>query len=463
MNSSNLSANKEADMARSSKNASTFEQLTRYPLRVLTAFGGSELAEKFGLRAPAERVLYEGARASMRAANAGAAVARRVTSSKATKGHRLEPAKPKGLFDLTLTEEQTMVRDTMRRFAEEVLRPAARVAEDTRVPSEEVLAQSHELGLATLAVPEALGGVATELSATTFTIIAEELSRGDMGLALAVLSPIAVVNALVTWGTAEQQAQYLPSFLGDRFFPAALALLEPEPRFDPSRPRAGAVRDHRGGFRLYGEKSLVALAETAELFLVVAEVRGLGPRIFVVPRGAEGLTVTADPAMGLRGAGLGRIRLDNVHVPENAVLGGEGLDGFDVGVLVDRARIAWGAMAVGTAQAVLDYVIPYCNSRQAFGEPITNRQAVAFLIADVAIELEGMRLLVQRAASLSDAGEDVAKEASLARIQCSSKGMKIGSDGVQLLGGHGFVREHPVERWYRDLRAIGVVEGALLA
>jgi alkylation response protein AidB-like acyl-CoA dehydrogenase len=99
----------------------------------------------------------------------------------------------------------------------------------------------------------------------------------------------------------------------------------------------------------------------------------------------------------------------------------------------------------------------------AFGEPISNRQAVAFLVADIAIELEGMRLLVHRAASRADRGVNVERDASLARLQCASKGMRIGSDGVQLLGGHGFVKEHPVERWYRDLRAIGVVEGALLA
>jgi alkylation response protein AidB-like acyl-CoA dehydrogenase len=120
-------------------------------------------------------------------------------------------------------------------------------------------------------------------------------------------------------------------------------------------------------------------------------------------------------------------------------------------------------MAVGTAQAVLDYVIPYCNERKAFGEPISNRQGVAFPIADIAIELEGMRLLVLRAASRIDRGSPAGRAAALARLQCASKGMEIGSDGVQLLGGHGYIKEHPVERWYRDLRAIGVLEGALLA
>lgn len=129
---------------------------------------------------------------------------------------------------------------------------------------------------------------------------------------------------------------------------------------------------------------------------------------------------------------------------------------------VQRARIAWCALAVGTARATLDYVIPYVNERQAFGEPISNRQAVAFGVADIGIELEGMRLLTYRAAARADRGAEFAHEAALARRLCAEQGAKIGSEGVQLLGGHGFVKEHPVERWYRDLRAVGLMEGALL-
>jgi alkylation response protein AidB-like acyl-CoA dehydrogenase len=119
-------------------------------------------------------------------------------------------------------------------------------------------------------------------------------------------------------------------------------------------------------------------------------------------------------------------------------------------------------MAVGTGQAVLDYVIPYVNERVAFGEPISHRQSVAFMVANIGIELEGMRLVTWRAASRADQGRPFAREAALARKLCAERGMIIGNDGVQLLGGHGFVKEHPVERWYRHLRAVGVMEGALL-
>jgi alkylation response protein AidB-like acyl-CoA dehydrogenase len=434
-----------------------FERITSAPLRAITRLSGSDLVERLGLRRPAERAIYEGLRAGTKAVKLA-------NETFAGPPKRLGASKGTGLFDPRPSEEQELVRDSMRRFAEEVLRPAARPADDAAGASDEVLAAIQALGLAALSVPESLGGAAAERSTVTGALVAEELARGDMGLAVAALAPIAVVNAIVEWGTAAQQARLLPAFLGDKFFAASLALLEPKPMFDPMSPRAGAVRSREGGWELYGEKALVPLASRAEFFLVVADVRGTGARLFVVERGATGLTVTPDPAMGVRGAGLGRLRMQGVRVGDEALIGGPAPEEpFDLGALVDRARIAWGAMAVGTSQAVLDYVVPYVNSRIAFGEPVSNRQAVAFLAADMALEIEGMRLLVHRAAALADRGKGMAQAATLARVLCASKGSKIGSDGVQLLGGHGFVKEHPVERWYRDLRAIGVFEGALVA
>jgi alkylation response protein AidB-like acyl-CoA dehydrogenase len=434
-----------------------FERITGAPLRVITRLSGSELVEKLGLRKPAERAIYEGLRAGTMAVRAAG---KQLAGGESPK--RLGASKSPGLFDPRPSEEQELVRDSMRRFGEEVLRPAARPADDAASPSDEVLDAVQALGLAALVVPESLGGAATERSTVTGALVAEELARGDMGLAVAALAPIGTVNAIVEWGTAEQQARLLPPFLGDKFYAASIALLEPKPRFDPMSPKAGAVRSKEGGWELYGDKALVPLAERATFFLVAADVRGTGTRLFVVDRGAPGLTITPDPAMGVRGAGLGRLHMKGVRVGDDALLGGAvPEEPFDMGMLVDRARIAWSAMAVGTSQSVLDYVVPYVNSRVAFGEPISNRQAVAFLAADIALEVEGMRLLVHRAAARADQGKEIGSAATLARMLCASKGAKIGSDGVQLLGGHGFVKEHPVERWYRDLRAIGVFEGAL--
>jgi hypothetical protein len=280
-----------------------------------------------------------------------------------------------------------------------------------------------------------------------------------MGIAYAALAPGAVATAIGLWGTADQETTYLPPFTGEDVPPAALALLEPRPLFDPLKLETKAKRDGEDWI-LDGAKSLIARATDCELFLVAAEAEGIGPALFIVESGTKGLAIEDEPAMGLRPAATGRLLLEGARVPRAALLGeGRREDYVDC---VNRARIAWASLSVGTAQAVLDYVIPYVNDRQAFGESISNRQGVAFAVAEIGIESNGMRLATYRAASRADHGEEFGREAAIVRRLCAQKGMKIGSDGVQLLGGHGFVKEHPVERWYRDLRSAGVMEGALL-
>jgi hypothetical protein len=430
------------------------------PLRLLTRFSSSELASRLGLKEPVERIVGRGIKDGLQAGARAASVFRGLTKP-LTKPARLASPPPPDRFDLTPSDEQKLVIDTMRRFADEVIRPAAEAADDAASPPSELIAHAHELGLAMLAIPEALGGAADARSPVTSALIAEELARGDAGLAVACLAPLAVVNALVDAGTAGQQSRYLPAFAADEPIGAALALFEPQPLFDPRRPTAGAVAAD-GGWRLHGTKSMVPLGASAELFVVAAQVLGLGPRLFLVEAGAPGLTVAPEPAMGLRAAGLCRLVLDGVEVGADAMLGGPGRDAFDLGEIVDRSRIAWGAIAVGASQAMLDYVIAYCNDRIAFGEPITHRQSVAFLIADMAIELEGMRLMVRRAAARAEQGLSITREATLVKTHCSGKAMAIGSNGIQLLGGAGFIKDHPVERWYRHLRGTGIIEGALL-
>jgi alkylation response protein AidB-like acyl-CoA dehydrogenase len=180
----------------------------------------------------------------------------------------------------------------------------------------------------------------------------------------------------------------------------------------------------------------------------------------VIEKGQAGLSCEREAFMGLRPLELCKLKLDGTKVAAANRLGAPDKP-FDLRRFVDLSRIGSGALALGVGQAVLDYVKQYCNDRVAFGEPITNRQAVAFMIADIAIELDGMRLLVYRAAARAERGMDFHREAYLAAVQCAEKGMKIGTDGVQLLGGHGFIREHMVELWYRNLRALGILEGCV--
>jgi alkylation response protein AidB-like acyl-CoA dehydrogenase len=351
-----------------------------------------------------------------------------------------------------------MLVDVVTEYADEVLRPAATEADEACEAPEAVLKASLEIGLPILGVPEALGGISEERSAMAGVLVAEALAKGDMGLAVATLSAGSVATAIGLWGTDAQQQTYLPAFTGDDVPAAAIALTEPAVLFDVLSPSTTARREG-DEYVLDGAKSLVARGDKAELFVVGAQLEGQ-PVLFLVESGTEGLAVEGDPSMGVRAASLTKLSLTGVRVPADAVLGET--DGSTYREAVRLSRLAWCALAVGTAQAVLDYVTPYVKEREAFGEPIAHRQSVAFMVANIAIELQAMRLLTYKAASRAAAGKDFSREVALARKACADKGMQIGLDGVQLLGGHGYVKEHPVERWYRDLRAIGIMEGTVL-
>jgi alkylation response protein AidB-like acyl-CoA dehydrogenase len=433
------------------------ERSMGFGLRALNKLAGSDLLDRIRIRKGLEKALFQGTKNGFRTAT----VAGRTFKSAQQLGKpaRQKKSKSKGLFDVTPDDEQQMFQEAGKAFAEEKIRPAALAADDACATPAELLEATAELGVNMLGVPEELGGVMHEQSAVTSVLIGEALAHGDMGIAYAALAPGAVATAIGLWGSADQESTYLPAFTGENVPPAALAILEPRPLFDPLALETKARKDGEE-WVLDGAKSLVARATECELFVIAAEAEGIGPTLFVVESGAKGLSVEAEPAMGLRPAATGRLLIEGVRLPASALLG-EGRP-EDYAECVNRARIAWCGLATGTAQAVLDYVIPYVNDRQAFGEPISNRQGVAFTVSDIGIESGGMRLATYRAASRADRGEQFAREAAIARKLCSAKGMQIGSDGVQLLGGHGFVKEHPVERWYRDLRAAGVMEGALL-
>jgi len=421
----------------------------------LNKLASSAALDRFGLRKPAERAVYEATKSGFKAiGTAGRTFERRGKRGGTPK--RAAAAASSGVFDLTPTEDEQMLVDVVTEFATEMVRPAAADANEACTAPVDVLKAGLEIGLPILGVPEELGGISTERSAMAGTLVAEALATGDMGLAVAALAPGAVATAISLWGTDEQQQTYLPAFTGDDVPAAALALSESRPLYDPLEPQTTAKRSG-DGYVLNGKKSMVVRAIEDELFIVGAELDGK-PQLFIVESSAAGVTIDADPSMGLRAANLGSLRLEDVRVEAIALLG----DDTSYVECVRLSRLAWCALSLGTAQAVLDYVIPYVNERIAFGEPISHRQSVAFMVADIAIELEGMKLVTYRAASRATQGRSFDREVALARRICAEKGMKIGNDGVQLLGGHGFVKEHPVERWYRDLRAIGLMEGGVL-
>ena len=433
------------------------ERGVAYGLRALNWLAASDLLDRLGLREPTERFLHGASRSTARtAARAG----RTFAAAQKLSGPARQPKSPRtDLFDLEPTDEQQMLRDSVREFALAKLRPIAEQADAGCATPGDLLAQANELGLSMVGVPEELGGAVQQRSAVTSVLMSEALAQGDMGIAVACLAPAGVSTAISLWGDADQQSTYLPEFVGENVPAAALAMLEPRALFDPFALQTRARRSG-GGFLLSGAKSLVPRAADGEVFIVAAELEGAGPALFIVESKADGISVEPEPAMGVRAAGTGRLIFEDTSLPTSALLGAG--DPAVYAECVQLARLAWCAVAVGTARSVLDYVIPYVNERRAFGEPISHRQAVAFTVANIATELDGMRLATYRAASRVDQNLPFARDVTLARRLCAERGMAIGSDGVQLLGGHGFVKEHPVERWYRDLRALGLMEGGLL-
>ena len=431
-------------------------------LALLTPLLGQEFLDRRGLRDPLNRGLRNGVQTVYSAIGGSARQFNRVQRL----GKPATRLKPSGAdyFDLTPDDEQKMIVETIGEFAEEILRPAAHDADAAATPPPELIAKAAELGITAVNIPEDFDGIAAHRTTVTNALVAEALAYGDMGLALPILAPGGVASALTHWGSASQQATYLPEFAGQNVPQACVAIAEPHALFDPTALKTVATRTP-GGYRLTGVKSLVPAAADAELFVIAAQLNGRAT-LFVVEAGSEGLSVKADPSMGIRGAALGQIELDDVAVPLHNRLGedetSEADHAHNYSEAIALARLGWAALAVGTSHAVLDYVIPYVKEREAFGEPIARRQSVAFMCANIAIELDGLRLITWRGAARAEQGLSFAREAALAKKFGTDKAMQIGLDGVQLLGGHGFTKEHPVERWYRDLRALGVAEGVVV-
>lgn len=430
-------------------------------MALLTPLMGQEFLDKYNLRDPLNRGIKYGVKHGFSAAGAATRQFKRVQGI-GKPATRLAGERPEGsdYFDLTPDDDQQMIVQTVEEFAGEILRPAAHDADDAATYPPDLFAKAAELGITAISIPEDFDGIAERRSTVTNALVAEALAYGDMGLALPILAPGGVASALTHWGSADQQATYLKEFAGDNVPQACLAIAEPHPLFDPTALKTTAVRTP-SGYRLDGVKSLVPAAADAELFVIAAQLNGK-PALFIVEPPSAGLTVTADPSMGIRAAALGRVELDKVTVPLSARLGEDDATDADYSEAIALARLGWAALAVGTSHAVLDYVVPYVKEREAFGEPIARRQSVAFMCANIAIELDGLRLITWRGAARAEQGLSFAREAALAKKLGTDKGMHIGLDGVQLLGGHGFTKEHPVERWYRDLRAIGVAEGVVV-
>lgn len=361
------------------------------------------------------------------------------------------------MYSFDPTEEQQMLIDAVKKYAANDLRPAAHEAEESRDLPKKLVSKGWELGLLQASISEAYGGFG-ERSAVTGVLALEEMAFGDLAGTLAVLTPGLFATPILLAGSEEQKNEYLPRVIAGDWAPYTAALIEYAFDFDPYALKTSATL--KGDeYLLNGEKAFVPFAQEAESMLVYANVDGQS-QAFIVGREAVGLSISAEreKLMSLNALPLYRVKLDNVKVPVANRLGGAA--GHDFDLLLASMRVANAATAVGVAHAAFEYSKNYAKEREAFGMKIAQKQAIAFMLAEMRTEIEAIRLLTWEAAWKLDQGrEDAANEAYLAATGAADMAMMVTDRAVQILGGHGYIREHPVEMWMRNGRGFATFTG----
>ena len=362
------------------------------------------------------------------------------------------------------SEEQAMVKETIAGFAVDQIEPLMRDCDESGEISQDLVKTGWELEIISSSVPEEYGGFGEAPSALTGAIAYEELAHGDLSTAMHILSPTVMAYSVLLEGTDVQKQSLLPVFCGDEFKPAAAALVEPRYNFCPSLLQTTATRDGEE-YILKGRKCLVPLAADSDNLLVFATTDPgagfAGVEAFVVPRGADNVVVgEREKNMGLKALATYEVALNDARVPLSAKLGdGRGVDYLD---LLSRSRLALAALAVGMMRRAAEHSRDYAKERIAFGEPIGSRQAIAFMIAEMFMETDATRMLLWEAAWKCDRGEEFAKEAALAKNYAAEKCMKVCDGAVQVMGGHGYVRDNLPELWFRNARAFSTLEGMVM-
>ena len=361
------------------------------------------------------------------------------------------------MYSFEPTEEQQMLIEAVGKYASNDLRIAAREAEEGGELPKKLVSKGWELGFLQASIPETYGGFG-ERSAVTGALAMEEMAFGDLAGTLAVLTPSLYAVPILLAGSEEQKQEYLPKVIEGDWRPYTAALIEYTFDFDPTslKTRATANGDQ---FILNGEKAFVPFAKDSEAMLVYADLDGR-TQGFIIPKGTEGLTISdeREKLMSLNALPLYRVKLDSVKVPASNRLGGA--SGHDFEPILASMRVATAAAAVGVANAAFEYSKNYATEREAFGVKIAQKQAIAFMLAEMRTEIEASRLLTWEAAWKLDQGkEDAFTEAYLAATGAADMAMMITDRAVQILGGHGYIREHPVEMWMRNGRGFATFTG----
>jgi butyryl-CoA dehydrogenase len=364
-------------------------------------------------------------------------------------------------MDFELTDEQQLIRDAVREFAEAEVTPiAAELDRDHRFPYE-LLPKLAEMNLMGMPYPEKEGGAGADY--VSYVIAIEEISRACASTGIIMSAH----TSLATWpvykfGTEAQKDQYLHDLASGRRL-GAFALTEPGAGTDAAAGTATATL-YADGYALNGSKMFITNAPYAEVYIVFAKTdpeRGTrGMSAFVVEKDTPGFSVgEAEHKLGIRGSSTPPIYFSDCRIPKEALLGGEG-DGFKIAMqTLDGGRIGVSAQALGIAQAALDAAIAYAKERVQFGKPIANLQAIQWMIADMAMEVDAARLLVYRAASCVDNGRPYSTEGAMAKLFASETATRVAGKAIQIHGGYGYTESYPVERNYRDAKITELYEG----
>lgn len=360
------------------------------------------------------------------------------------------------MISFTVSDEQQMVVDTVRRYATERLRAHAHDADEARATPPDLIVKGWDLGLLPASIPEQYGGFGESHSAVSGVLAAEELAYGDPAMALYLMTPNLFALPILHCGTEEQKEKWLPRVIEGGFAPYTAALIEPRWNFDVHALHTTAEREG-DYYELNGHKTYVPLAADAQSFLIYAR-EGDTTQAFLVDRTTEGLTILErENHMGIRALPTYGLRLEDCHVLASCRLGGD--QGSQIDLLMNYSRVGLAALSLGTARAAYEYARDYAKTRETFGRPIAQYQSIAFMLAEMAIEIESSRGLTLEAAWQLDKAKDATKETVLAKQYADDMVLFVTDRAVQVLGGHGYIREHPVERWLRDGRGFAAFLG----
>ena len=364
-------------------------------------------------------------------------------------------------MDFQLTEEQQMMKDLAKRFADERVKPGAAERDRNHEFPVELLKECSELGFMGVTVPEEWGGAGMDY--ISYVIMMEEVSRAcaSTGVILSVNNSL-VCDPLGKFGNDEQKERYLkPLAMGDRL--GCFALTEPGAGSDAAAQKTTAVKngDH---YVVNGSKIFITNASHADTCILFAvtdkEDKRHGISAFIVESGYDGYNLgTIEDKLGIHASGTAELFFEDMKVPVANLLGEEG-EGYKIALAtLDGARLGIAAQGLGVAQAVLDESVRYAKERVQFGKPIAANQAIQWYLADMATELEAARLLTLKGAACKQEGGRCNKITSMAKVFAAEAAMKAATKGIQIFGGYGYMREYPMERFFRDAKILEIYEG----